>query len=170
MMMENNRCGELMIENHWMDKLLKEVLMIDELSIVETDKVNHTMEMDMLKLVVKVECFGKCVDEFDMVTMLFGEMQLKQEDQSYVHASNEIHLHVVHVVPSDWKDLENDINCFDVTISLNGFCRGELNIFLKSCYTIHSDGWPDEWTFLNGSKDHSTLRSIHHIKFHSAFP
>ncbi|GJS15746.1 hypothetical protein Tco_0410218 [Tanacetum coccineum] len=57
MMMENKRCGELMIENHWMDKLLKEVLMIDELSIVETDKVNHTVEMDMLKLVVKVECF-----------------------------------------------------------------------------------------------------------------
>ncbi|GJS17339.1 hypothetical protein Tco_0411811 [Tanacetum coccineum] len=89
-----------MIENHWMDKLLKEVLMIDELSIVETDKVNHTVEMDMLKLVVEVECFGKCVDEFDKVTVLFGEMQLKQEDRSYVHASNELHLHVVHVVPS----------------------------------------------------------------------
>ncbi|GJT47672.1 hypothetical protein Tco_0973829 [Tanacetum coccineum] len=89
-----------MIENHWMDKLLKEVLMIDELSIVETDKVNHTVEMDMLKLVVEVECFGKCVDEFDKVTVLFGEMQLKQEDRSYVHASNELHLHVVHVVLS----------------------------------------------------------------------
>ncbi|GJT28027.1 hypothetical protein Tco_0908302 [Tanacetum coccineum] len=81
MMMENKCCGELMIENHWMGKLLKEVLMIDELSIVETDKVNHTVEMDMLKLVVEVECFGKCVDEFDKVTVLFGEMQLKQEDR-----------------------------------------------------------------------------------------
>ncbi|GJX30361.1 retrovirus-related pol polyprotein from transposon TNT 1-94 [Tanacetum coccineum] len=69
-----------------MGKLLKEVLMIDELSIVE---------MDMLKLVVEFECFGKCVDEFDKVTVLFGEMQLKQEDRSYVHASNELHLHVV---------------------------------------------------------------------------
>ncbi|GKE94125.1 hypothetical protein Tco_1578980, partial [Tanacetum coccineum] len=57
MMMENKHCGELMIENHWMGKLLKEVFMIDELSIVETDKVNHTVEMDMLKLVVEVECF-----------------------------------------------------------------------------------------------------------------
>ncbi|GJX07671.1 hypothetical protein Tco_0195603 [Tanacetum coccineum] len=55
MMMENKCCGELMIENHWMDKLLKEVLMIDELSIVETDKVNHyKLEMDMFKLVVKL--------------------------------------------------------------------------------------------------------------------
>ncbi|GKA32843.1 putative ribonuclease H-like domain-containing protein, partial [Tanacetum coccineum] len=68
MMMENKCCGELMIENHWMGKLLKEVLMIDELSIVETDKVNHTMEMDMLKLVVEVECFGKCVNDFDKVS------------------------------------------------------------------------------------------------------
>ncbi|GJU71094.1 hypothetical protein Tco_1262499 [Tanacetum coccineum] len=41
MMMENKRCGELMIENHRMDKLLKEVLMVDELSIVETDKVQR---------------------------------------------------------------------------------------------------------------------------------
>ncbi|GJT03146.1 hypothetical protein Tco_0824315 [Tanacetum coccineum] len=73
-----------------MDKLLKEVLMIDELSIVETNKVNHTVKMDMLKLVVEVKCFGKCVDEFDKVTVLFGEMQLKQEDRSYVHASNEL--------------------------------------------------------------------------------
>ncbi|GJZ65529.1 hypothetical protein Tco_0622225 [Tanacetum coccineum] len=31
-----------------------------------------------------------------------------------------------------WKALENDINCFDVTISLNGFYRSELSIFLKS--------------------------------------
>ncbi|GKF88261.1 hypothetical protein Tco_0259138, partial [Tanacetum coccineum] len=44
MMMENKHCG----------KLLKVVLMIDELSIVETDKVNHNVEMDILKLVVEV--------------------------------------------------------------------------------------------------------------------
>ncbi|GKF49915.1 hypothetical protein Tco_0143166, partial [Tanacetum coccineum] len=66
----------------------------------EFDKVNHTMEMDMLMLVVEVECFDKCVDEFDKVTMLFCEMELKQEDRSYVYASNELHLHVVHVVLS----------------------------------------------------------------------
>ncbi|GJR05544.1 hypothetical protein Tco_1155134 [Tanacetum coccineum] len=33
MMMENKRYGELKIENHWMDKLLKEAVKIDELSI-----------------------------------------------------------------------------------------------------------------------------------------
>ncbi|GJX69539.1 hypothetical protein Tco_0305266, partial [Tanacetum coccineum] len=46
-----------MIDNRWMDKRLKEVLMIDELSIVETDKVNHTVETDMVKLVIEIECF-----------------------------------------------------------------------------------------------------------------
>ncbi|GJS06895.1 hypothetical protein Tco_0363691 [Tanacetum coccineum] len=45
-----------------MDKLLKEVLMIDELSIVETYKGNHTVEMNMLKLVVEVECFKALVE------------------------------------------------------------------------------------------------------------
>ncbi|GKC42775.1 putative reverse transcriptase domain-containing protein, partial [Tanacetum coccineum] len=103
MMMENKRYGELMIENHWMGKLLKEVLMIDELSIVETDKVNHTMEMDMLKLVVEVECFGKCVDEFDKVTVLFGEMQLKQEGSELVHASKHFICYVVHDVKVSMK-------------------------------------------------------------------
>ncbi|GJZ88479.1 hypothetical protein Tco_0660261 [Tanacetum coccineum] len=93
-----------------MGKLLKEVLMIDELSIVETDKVNHTVEMDMLELVVEVECFGKCVDEFEKVTMLFGEMQLKQVDRSYVHASNELHLHVVHVVLNVSFSLSSCVN------------------------------------------------------------
>ncbi|GJW11297.1 hypothetical protein Tco_1577124 [Tanacetum coccineum] len=53
-----------------------------------------------VEAVLKVECFGKCLDEFDKVTVLFGEMQLKQKDQNCVHASNKLHLHVVHVVPN----------------------------------------------------------------------
>ncbi|GKA84908.1 RNA-directed DNA polymerase, eukaryota [Tanacetum coccineum] len=57
-----------------MDKLLKEVLMIDELSIIETDKVNHTVKIDMLKVVVEVECFGKCVDEFDKKPVLDNDV------------------------------------------------------------------------------------------------
>ncbi|GKE51997.1 hypothetical protein Tco_1487153, partial [Tanacetum coccineum] len=68
MMMENKHYGELMIDNHWMDERLKEVLMIDELSIVETDKVIHTIKTDMVKLVVEIECFGMSFDEFDKVT------------------------------------------------------------------------------------------------------
>ncbi|GKF14023.1 hypothetical protein Tco_0055485 [Tanacetum coccineum] len=42
--------------------------MIDELSIVETDKVIHTVETDMVKLVVEIEYFGKSFDEFNKGT------------------------------------------------------------------------------------------------------
>ncbi|GKB94170.1 hypothetical protein Tco_0980307 [Tanacetum coccineum] len=43
---------------------------------------------------------GKGADEIDKETVSFGEMQLEQEDSSCVHASNKLHLHVVHIVPS----------------------------------------------------------------------
>ncbi|GJX72768.1 hypothetical protein Tco_0309939 [Tanacetum coccineum] len=75
MMMENKRCGEWMIDNRWMDKRLKEVLMIDELSIVETDKVNHIMKTDMVKLMIEIECFGMSFDEFDKETGSSDGMQ-----------------------------------------------------------------------------------------------
>ncbi|GJR25055.1 putative reverse transcriptase domain-containing protein [Tanacetum coccineum] len=52
--------------------------MIDELSIVETDKVNHTVETDMMKLVVEIECFGVNFDEFDKETGSSDELQPKQ--------------------------------------------------------------------------------------------
>ncbi|GJZ71831.1 hypothetical protein Tco_0635682 [Tanacetum coccineum] len=40
-----------------------EVLMVDWLSIVEIDKVIHTVETDILKLVVEIESFGMSSDE-----------------------------------------------------------------------------------------------------------
>ncbi|GJU18319.1 hypothetical protein Tco_1146285 [Tanacetum coccineum] len=81
-----------MINNCWMDKRLKEVLMIDELSTVETDKVNHIMETDMVKLVVEIKCFGKSFDEFDKETEASNGLQPMQADLSCVHALNEPHL------------------------------------------------------------------------------
>ncbi|GJV15190.1 hypothetical protein Tco_1077486 [Tanacetum coccineum] len=74
--------------------------MIDELSIVETDKVIHTMETDMVKLVVEIECFGVSFDDFDKETESSDGLQPMQADLSYVHALNEPHLHEIHVVPS----------------------------------------------------------------------
>ncbi|GJT23409.1 hypothetical protein Tco_0893346 [Tanacetum coccineum] len=74
--------------------------MIDELSIVETDKVNHTVETDMMKLVVKIECFGVNFNEFDKETGSSDELQPKQADLNCVHALNEPHLHEIHVVPN----------------------------------------------------------------------
>ncbi|GKD47613.1 hypothetical protein Tco_1276589 [Tanacetum coccineum] len=65
--------------------------------------VIHTVKFDMVKQIVDVENSGKSADEIDKETVSFGEMQLNQEDQSCVHSSIELHLHVVHVVPSKHK-------------------------------------------------------------------
>ncbi|GKB96231.1 hypothetical protein Tco_0982368 [Tanacetum coccineum] len=54
-----------------------------------------------VRQIIDVESSGKSADEIDKETVSFGEMQLKQEDRSYIHASIEPHLHVVHVVPSE---------------------------------------------------------------------
>ncbi|GKB73523.1 hypothetical protein Tco_0934935 [Tanacetum coccineum] len=74
--------------------------MINELSIAETDKVIHTMETDMVKLVVEIECFGTSFDEFDKETESSDGLQPMQADLSCVHALNEPHLHEIHVVPN----------------------------------------------------------------------
>ncbi|GJV95657.1 hypothetical protein Tco_1547234 [Tanacetum coccineum] len=74
--------------------------MIDYLSIVKTDKVNHAVETDMVKLVVEIESFGMCVDELDNETGSSDGLQPKQADLSCVHALNEPHLHEIHVVPN----------------------------------------------------------------------
>ncbi|GJR84818.1 hypothetical protein Tco_0155603 [Tanacetum coccineum] len=70
--------------------------MIDCLSIVETDKVNHAMETDIVTLVVEIESF----DEFDKETGSFDGLQPKQADLSCVYALNELHSHEIHVVSS----------------------------------------------------------------------
>ncbi|GJX64254.1 hypothetical protein Tco_0298597 [Tanacetum coccineum] len=71
-----------------------------KLSIIETDKVNHTVETDMMKLVVEIECFGVNLDEFDKETGSSAELQPKQADLNCVHALNKPHLHEIHVVPN----------------------------------------------------------------------
>ncbi|GJV41815.1 hypothetical protein Tco_1420255 [Tanacetum coccineum] len=77
--------------------------MIDCLSIVETDKMIHTMETDIVKLVVEIESFGISSDEFDKETGSSDGLQPKQADLSCVHALNELHLHEIHVIPSKHK-------------------------------------------------------------------
>ncbi|GKC94158.1 hypothetical protein Tco_1159600 [Tanacetum coccineum] len=74
--------------------------MIDCLSIVETDKVNHAMETDIVKLMVEIESFDISYDKFNKETGSSDGLQPKQEDLSCVHALNELHLHEIHVVPS----------------------------------------------------------------------
>ncbi|GJW91691.1 hypothetical protein Tco_0169244 [Tanacetum coccineum] len=74
--------------------------MIDWLSIVETDKVIHTIEIDRVKLVVDNESCGKISDEIDKETGSSNGLQPKQADLSCVHAVNGLHSHEIHVVPS----------------------------------------------------------------------
>ncbi|GKF28638.1 hypothetical protein Tco_0094980, partial [Tanacetum coccineum] len=68
-------------------------------SIVETDKVIHTVETDIVKLVVEIKSFGMSSNEFDKEIVSVDELQLRQADLSCVHALNELHLHEIHVVP-----------------------------------------------------------------------
>ncbi|GKD02238.1 hypothetical protein Tco_1177212, partial [Tanacetum coccineum] len=71
-----------------------------EVSIVETDKVNHVVKTDIVKLMVEIKSFGMSSDEFDKETGSSDGLQPKQADLSCVHALNELHLHEIRVVPS----------------------------------------------------------------------
>nr|GEU84625.1 hypothetical protein [Tanacetum cinerariifolium] len=69
MMTDCKHCGELMIENHLMDRLLKEVLMIEHvIHTVKTDMVIYTEKTEMIRLVVEIECASKIADTFDKAT------------------------------------------------------------------------------------------------------
>ncbi|GJQ91468.1 putative reverse transcriptase domain-containing protein [Tanacetum coccineum] len=79
----------------------------------------------MVKHDVEVESLGNCVDEIDKPTEFIGEMQLKQEDQSCVHASKELHLHVFRVVADKmYHDLKKLYNI-----------KAEIATFVSKCVT-----------------------------------
>nr|GEY74892.1 hypothetical protein [Tanacetum cinerariifolium] len=81
--------------------------MIDYLSIVETDKVTHTVETDIVKFVVEIKSFGKSFDEFDKKNGSSGGLQPKQADLNFVHALKELHSHEIHVVPTYQMDVKS---------------------------------------------------------------
>nr|GEV93300.1 reverse transcriptase domain-containing protein [Tanacetum cinerariifolium] len=60
--------------------------------------LQRTVETDIMKLVVEIESFGMCSDEFDKESMSFDELQLKQADLSCVHALIKLHSHEINVV------------------------------------------------------------------------
>ncbi|GKB37895.1 hypothetical protein Tco_0882837 [Tanacetum coccineum] len=82
--------------------------MINELSIVETNKVIHTVKSDMVKLVVEIKIVGMSSDEFE--TGSSDGLQPKQVDLSCFHALNEPHLHEIHVVSSRHKADQTDFS------------------------------------------------------------
>nr|GEW44913.1 integrase, catalytic region, zinc finger, CCHC-type, peptidase aspartic, catalytic [Tanacetum cinerariifolium] len=77
-----------------------EVLMIYFLSIFKIDKVNHTVDIKIVILVVEIDSFVMSADELDKETGSSDGLQPKRADLSCVHALNEPHLHKIHVVPS----------------------------------------------------------------------
>ncbi|GKA08360.1 hypothetical protein Tco_0687691 [Tanacetum coccineum] len=62
--------------------------------------LTHTMETDIVKLVVEVKSFGMSSDKFDKETGSSDGLQPKQADLSCVHALNELLLHEIRIVPS----------------------------------------------------------------------
>nr|GFC38143.1 hypothetical protein [Tanacetum cinerariifolium] len=72
--------------------------MMDWLSIVETDKVIHVVETDIVKLVVKFESFDMSADKFDEETGSSDGLQPRQADLGYDHALNELYLHEIRVI------------------------------------------------------------------------
>ncbi|GKC40866.1 hypothetical protein Tco_1053250 [Tanacetum coccineum] len=74
--------------------------MINGLSIVETDKVIHIVETNIVKLIVEIKSLGMSSDEFDKETGSSDGLQPKQADLSCIHALNELHLHEIRVVPN----------------------------------------------------------------------
>ncbi|GJS79121.1 reverse transcriptase domain-containing protein [Tanacetum coccineum] len=76
--------------------------LVGKIQVVAVDRLwEHIPITDMVKREVEIETVGECVDEIDKLAELIGEMQLEQEDRGCVHASNELHLHVVHVVAGE---------------------------------------------------------------------
>nr|GEW32540.1 hypothetical protein [Tanacetum cinerariifolium] len=89
-----------MIENHSLDRSLKEVLMIELVMHTEkNDTVFHTEKTGMLRLVVEIDVGGMTADLVDKVTCSFDGVKLKQVDLKCIHALTEPHLHDIHVVP-----------------------------------------------------------------------
>ncbi|GJR07259.1 hypothetical protein Tco_0530243 [Tanacetum coccineum] len=113
------KCASIGSSPFWLLEQLRLGCLVGKIQVVAVDRlwehipimglmvVLQPLKTDMMKHDVEVESLGKCVDEIDKPTELIGEMQLKQEDRSYVHASNKLHLHVVHVVPGTKSQLKH---------------------------------------------------------------
>ncbi|GJZ36281.1 hypothetical protein Tco_0582098 [Tanacetum coccineum] len=65
-------------------------------SIIEIDKVIHTVKTDMVKLVVEIESFGKRSDEIDKETVSFDEelQDYKQSGLRLRSCINGLYLHM----------------------------------------------------------------------------
>nr|GFA82816.1 hypothetical protein [Tanacetum cinerariifolium] len=125
-----------MIENHAMDRLLKEVLMMELVMHTEkNDMVFYIEKNGMLRRVVEIDVGGMTTDVVDKVTCSFDDWQLKQVDLKSIYALYEPHLHDIRVVPNmhevDQQYFFNQVTPFSSTVDQRS---GPFSTDLKSIH------------------------------------
>ncbi|GJZ97300.1 hypothetical protein Tco_0669753 [Tanacetum coccineum] len=159
---------EPFLERFAMRAILAELIVTDDSPLfpcVASTCSRSTMKTDIVKHDVEVESLGECVDEIDKLTEVsmkqiqIGSMQVFWTNlTSVTNLLTLIRLEPQVVLcnndsPFFWKALENDVYCFDVTISLNGFSGSQFNIFLKPCCSIHKRlKGSNEWSLFKQSR------------------
>nr|GEU70581.1 reverse transcriptase domain-containing protein [Tanacetum cinerariifolium] len=89
-----------MIDNHSMDRLVKDVLMMELVMQTEkNDNVFHTKKTGMLMLVVEFDVGGMTADVVDKLTCSSDDVQRRQVDLRFSHALTKLHWHDTHVDP-----------------------------------------------------------------------
>nr|GFD01985.1 hypothetical protein [Tanacetum cinerariifolium] len=80
-------CGLQMIDNHSMDRLVKDVLMMELVMHTEKNDIMFHMEKtDMLMLVVEVDVGGMTANVVDKLTYSSDDVKPKQVDLRCAHA------------------------------------------------------------------------------------
>nr|GEZ72592.1 hypothetical protein [Tanacetum cinerariifolium] len=98
-MIDCTYCGSQMIDNHSMDRLVKDVLMMELVMHTEkNDTVFHIEKTSMLMLVVEIDVGGMTADVVDKLTCSYDDVQPRQVDLRYAHALTELHWRDIHVV------------------------------------------------------------------------
>nr|GEU97442.1 reverse transcriptase domain-containing protein [Tanacetum cinerariifolium] len=99
-MMDCTHCGLQMIENHSMDRLVKDVLMMKlVMHTKKNDTVFHTEKTGMLMLVVEINVGGMTADVVDKLTYSSDDVKPRQVDLRCAYTLTELHWHDIHVVP-----------------------------------------------------------------------
>nr|GEU96735.1 hypothetical protein [Tanacetum cinerariifolium] len=101
-------CGSQMIDNHSMDRLVKDVLRMElVMHTEEDDTVLHIEKTGILMLVVEIDVGGMTADVVDKLNYSSDDVQPRQVDMRSAHALTELHWHDTHVNPDrhevDWK-------------------------------------------------------------------
>nr|GEV48309.1 hypothetical protein [Tanacetum cinerariifolium] len=99
-MMDCTHCGSHMNKNHLMDRLVKDVLMMELVMHIEkNDTMFYTEKTGMLMLVVEIDVGGMTADVVDKLTCSSDDVQPRQVDLRCTHALTKFHWHDIHVVP-----------------------------------------------------------------------